>query len=708
MAHTYTHHNTYRHLIFDNSLTAGGYFFSYVESISPSQFEMAGQKIPVDTQHFLSPPNCLRLSWLSKSGGDWCAEIWVECWRGRKLLFEGDMLSFWCCSEQDLSGELLPSIQLKITDGAKTRPLRLMKFLSSIPAGQWVRVKIPFVAFPPGTSDLDFQRVQKLIFSQSVDDGERHTLFIDEIKILHSFSDGTPLAPGGLTAQASDRHIDLRWSAQAGPEIHYYQICRSRDGKNFDQIGIQNPSFDRYTDYVGEARGEFFYRITAVGYDYSESAPSATVAATTKPFSDEELLTMVQEACFRYYWEEAHAASGMARECLPGDEDLVALGASGFGLMAILVGAERGIISRGAAARQLLKVIEFLEQADRFHGAWPHFLNGRTGRMVPFFGEYDNGGDLVETAYMIQALLTARQYFDKDVPEERDIRAQITALWEGVEWDWYRGSPDSDILYWHWSPDYKWQIAHPLIGWNETMIAYLLAIASPTHPVPPSLYYSGWASTAPLAIEYRQNWGKTVRGDRYINGHSYYGIELPVGVGSGGPLFFAHYSFLGFDPRGKRDRFTNYYENNRAMVLINRAYCIANPRGFQGYGENFWGLTASDDHTGYLAHEATPGMDNGTVSPTGALASFPYTPEESFAVLKHFYYDLGEKLWGIYGFRDAYNPTENYVSNIFMGLNQAPIVIMIENHRSGLLWRLFMANPEIAAMLDKIGFVAEE
>ena len=238
------------------------------------------------------------------------------------------------------------------------------------------------------------------------------------------------------------------------------------------------------------------------------------------------------------------------------------------------------------------------------------------------------------------------------------------------------------------------------------MIAYVLAIASPTHGVPGEMYYSGWASQAPRAIEYRRGWGMTSHGDHYTNGHTYYGIELPVGVANGGPLFFTHYSFLGFDPRGKRDRYTNYFDNNRAIALINRAYCIDNPRKRAGYGADAWGLTASDGPWGYEAHEPVPHVDTGTLTPTGALASFPYTPDASLAALKHYYRDLGDRLWGVYGFRDAINLDQRWVSPIFMGLNQAPIVVMIENQRTGLIWKLFMANPEIETALQKIGFVA--
>jgi exo beta-1,2-glucooligosaccharide sophorohydrolase (non-reducing end) len=697
--------NYYNHLIFDNSLTDRSYHYSRGAAVAPSSLDLAGDKLPVASGCWFSPPNSLRLSWCSRPGGDWRAEIHVEDWRGRTRSFAGNALSFWCYSEQPLAAALLPIVVVQLENGPVTRPLRLTGIVSEMPAERWVQVKIPLEAFGTSTTELDFSRIGKLIFTQSVDDAAEHTLYIDEIKLLDEPSvAGAARGSIQLSAEAYACHVDLQWDAVPDPDLHYYVVHRSDDGKSFEPIGIQNPIFSRYCDFVGPDQATRYYRLEAVRNNYSTYIASEVVPATTRALGDDELLTMVQQASFRYYWEHTHPVAGLALECVPGDENLVALGASGFGIMALLVAAERGFVARHAARERMLTIVTFLEQADRFHGVWPHFLDGRTGKAIAYFGKYDNGGDLVETAFMTQALLAARQYFTQDDPSEARIRSTITRLWESIEWDWYRRSPDSEFLYWHWSPDYGWHINHPLIGWNETMIAYLLAIASPTHAVPGSLYYSGWASQSEIAREYRQNWGETTDGDQYQNGQSYYGLTLDVGVGPGGPLFFTHYPFLGFDPRGKRDRFTNYFRNNRTIALINYRYCVSNPGNYQGYGPDCWGLTASDDHTGYLAHDPTPRNDNGTISPTGALASFPYTPGESIAALKHFYYDLGAKMWGIYGFRDAYNPTANYVSSIFMGLNQAPITVMIENHRTGLLWRLFMANPEIQAMLDKVSF----
>src|SRR4029077_4942384 len=292
---------------------------------------------------------------------------------------------------------------------------------------------------------------------------------------------------------------------------------------------------------------------------------------------------------------------------------------------------------------------------------------------------------------------------------EKNLCDRITRLWETVEWDWYRRSPQSDALFWHWSPDFAWHINHRITGYNEAMIIYLLAIASPTHGVPADLYYSGWAGQSTAAVNYRRGWsadsGKTAAaGDRYVNGQNFFGIKLDVGVGSGGPLFFAHYSYMGLHPRGLRDRFTDYFQTNRNMALINRAYCVKNPKHFAGYGTNCWGLTASDGPKGYLAHAPDDRDDEGTMTPTGALASFPYAPEASMAAFKHFYRDLGDRIWGIYGPLDAFNESQDWISPIYMGLNQAPIAVMIENYRTGLIWKLFMSNPEIKPMLDGIGF----
>ena len=428
------------------------------------------------------------------------------------------------------------------------------------------------------------------------------------------------------------------------PELHHYVVYRSPDGQNFRPIGIQVPGINRFTDYIGKPGKTAYYKVAASDHQYRLSDFSSPAHATTKMMSDDELLTMLQEACFRYYWEGAHPNAGTTLENIPGDDRIVATGASGFGIMALIVGVDRRFITREQGLERRDKIVGFLEKAPRYHGAWSHFMDGTTGQTLPVFDMFDDGGDLVETAFLMEGLLAARQYFNGSSDPERNLVARISHLWETVEWDWYRRSRDSRGLYWHWSSDWSWYINHQITGFNECMMVYLLAIASPTHSVPAELYYSGWA------------------GDHYANGRSYYGIKLDVGVGSGGPLFFTHYSFMGFDPRGIHDRFTDYFENNRRMARINLAYSLQNPGHYKGYGADFWGLTASDGPDGYMPHEPTQRVDDGTMTFTGALSSFPYTPEASMRMFKHIYRDLGDRVWGVYGPRDAINLTQDWVS----------------------------------------------
>lgn len=398
--------------------------------------------------------------------------------------------------------------------------------------------------------------------------------------------------------------------------------------------------------------------------------------------TDEELLTIVQERTFRYFWDYAHPVSGLARERL-GSGDVVTSGGSGFGLMTIPVAIERGFITREDAVSRVSTILTFLnDKADRFHGAFPHWINGTTGEAVPFSPK-DNGGDIVETALLLQGLLTVREYFDMSSERESEIRSMVDSIWCDVEWDWYtRGE---DVLYWHWSPDYGWEMNLPVTGWNEALIVYVLAASSPTHPISRTVYDNGWA-----------------RNGAMLNGQRYLDITLPLGPPYGGPLFFAQYSFLGLNPHGLSDAYADYWKQNVAQAKINYKYCVENPKGWKGYSRNVWGLTACDVPGGYAAN--SPTEDNGTIAPTAALSSFPYTPYESMEALHYYYYILGEKLFGEYGFYDAFNLQDEWYSSSYLAIDQGPIIIMIENYRTGLLWNLFMRNDDVQTGLLRLGF----
>lgn len=410
--------------------------------------------------------------------------------------------------------------------------------------------------------------------------------------------------------------------------------------------------------------------------------------------SDDSLLTLVQEQTFQYFWEGAEPTSGLARERIhmdgeypQNDQDVITTGGSGFGIMAILVGMERGFITRQEGVERLHKIVNYLEKADRFHGAWPHWLHGPTGKVKPF-GTKDNGGDLVETAFMAQALICVREYLEAGNAQEKQVAAKAEQLWLDIDWSWYRNG-GQNVLYWHWSPEYGWEMNFPVKGYDESLVLYVLAASSPTHGVPAEVYHEGWARSGAISSAAQRNGHKVVVNH---NGHQ----------GSVGPLFWAHYSYLGLDPTGLSDRYADYWELTRNHALIQREYALANPKGYKGYGEHAWGLTASYSIDGYAAHSMND--DRGVISPTAALSSYPYTPEYSMQVIRYLYEELGDKVWGKYGFYDAYSETAGWFPQRYLAIDQGPIPVMIENHRSGLLWKLFMGAPEVKAGLKKLGF----
>ncbi|MEM9857746.1 MAG: glucoamylase family protein [Bacteroidota bacterium] len=410
--------------------------------------------------------------------------------------------------------------------------------------------------------------------------------------------------------------------------------------------------------------------------------------------SEDSLLTLVQYQTFQYFWEGAEPVSGMARERLHMDDvypnhsmDIITSGGSGFGLMALVVGIERQFITRNMAIDRLQKIISYLEKADSFHGVWPHWWNGPTGKVSPF-SKMDNGGDLVETSFLAAGLLTVRQYLNSEESQEKELIDRINTLWEGIEFDWHTKGGE-DILYWHWSPEYSWDMNFGVKGYNECLIMYVLAASSPTHSVNPDVYHKGWAGSGAIADD-----------------TTYYGLETELNHYQDnsspiGPLFWAHYSYLGLDPRGLKDRYGDYWKLNQNHALIHYNHCVANPHEYEGYGENCWGLTSSYSMKGYAGHR--PDRDLGVISPTAALSSFPYTPKESMKFLKYLYHDA-DTLIGKYGPYDAFSFTNNWYLPRYLAIDQGPIPVMIENYRTGLIWKLFMSAPEVQNGLKKLGF----
>jgi len=681
------------YLYFQDSPSAGLYDYSWMELTAPSLLERTGtdlRRFPVEST---LPPqqglNSLRLHWTSVSGGNWVAIAAGINWQSNDIS-QTDTLSFWLNAVDALNAIEMPQVFMEDVNNTKTTFHNISAYCpETFITGVWVRIAVPMNLFLNQGDPVDFTKIKTIGFAQNGSDGVSHTLLIDDMRVFAG--NGTsPQAskPTGVIATGYSCHIEVSWNPNPETFINGYLVQRSLDGgSTFTSLSTTDANTTSIIDWVlplGETVSAI-YRVQAYNTANELSEPSDPASGSTQAMSDDEYLDMVQKATFRYFYDFAHPSSGMAKERNTSG-NTITTGGSGFGVMALLVGIDRGYITRQQGIARFEKILTFLENADRFHGVWPHWLDGNTGHVIPF-STYDNGGDLVETAFLVEGLLTARQYFNQATPEETAIVNRIKSLWETVEWDWYSRN-NSGVLYWHWSPNYGWQMNMAIRGWNEAAIIYLLAMASPTHAVAPTYWTTGWAGAS-----------------YYLNGKSFYGYTLDVGWDKGGPLFFAHYSFIGFDPRHKKDQFTNYFILNRNHTLINRAYCIQNPLGHEGYGYDCWGLTASDDPDGYMAHEPTSSRDNGTITPTAALSSMPYTPVESLSALKYMYRTYGDKIWSTMGFTDAFNPRRNWYATSTLAIDQGPIIDMIENYRSQLLWNNFMANPEIAPMLEAVGFV---
>lgn len=616
----------------------------------------------------------------------------------RKIEFRHD----WTTSTYDLAGNDELLIDVYFTSAGSRpgvigvwspnwQPPDAWQPASSVPAQAGVWHTISLNVSQRSQTSLNY--IHALVFENLA--ASAGTIYVDNLRLRSSAGPGVVR---GVAANGCETYNELFWRPVGVQSLDGVHVYRSASAAGpFDRITASPVSGERYRDVVGIGSARQHYYVTSVVAGV-ESSPSEIVSAQYNGVTDEQLLDEVQHAAFRYFWDGGHPYSGMAREGigLGHPLDTVTTGGTGFGLAALIVGAERGWITRAQAAGRTLRILRFLNgvrpddpsqpsNVQRYHGAWAHHYHGVTGATIPFAGAADNGGDLVETALLMQGMLTSRQYFDGVDAAESEIRARATTLWHTVEWSWYRRFTNGQVLYWHWSPTNAWEMNLPIRGFNETQIVYLLAVASPTFAMPASSYHNGYAGNAD-----------------YVNGNVYYGCRQWVGQPLGGPLFFTHYSHMGFDPRYRHDAYCNYDRNSRNISRINRAHCIDNPGNFAGYSPLVWGLTASNNPWGYLAHSPTD--DNGTIAPTAALSAMAYVPVESLALLRHWVDNFGADVFGTYGPYDAFNESAGWVAPGWLAIDQGPIVVMIENYRSGLCWRLFMANPEIAPALHAIGF----
>jgi hypothetical protein len=657
---------------------------SYFEYTFPPGGPQWNDKIPCSTTAY-SGSTSLKFNYSSSDNGNWKVKIFRNDWSTADL--RGlDTLAFFIYSVEGMPATALPLLGFIAVEKDGTGELASTLFSlagvnEDIPASQWTRVVLPLdeVMGDAANSQLDFSKTRAVVFNQSESDNSSRLFLADDVVAFKSL--GEIPVPWDFRVTGYDSHADLRWTHPI-PNLSYVISASFDGGATFqERIETTASSFMDFLPAEGKNK-TIIYRI--VSKAQGQTSLPLEEEVQIRDFTDDELMDMVQSYSFRYFWEGAHQPTGMALERSNGNGHTAASGATGMGLMAMIVAYEREYEPREEIKERILMILDFLETSDRYHGAWSHWYNANTGKTQPF-SPNDDGGDLVETSFVVEGLIALKHYFTGDDAKSVQIREKSDMLWKGVEWDWYRQG-DQDVLYWHWSPNVGWQMNMKIRGWMETLVTYIMAAASPDHGIPAKVYTEGWT-----------------RNGSIFNRRMFYNYAIYLAPNWGGPLFWIHYSHLGVDPYGLTDDHVSYWEEYVNTAMIHYEYAKDNPKNYENYSAHNWGLTASDDPDGYTAHMPW-NNDNGTVSPTAALASMPYTPEQSMKALKYFYRERGSELFGSYGPYDAFNDSRDWVQEAYLGIDQGPIVVMLENHRTRLIWDLVNKDADVQAGLEKLGF----
>jgi hypothetical protein len=496
--------------------------------------------------------------------------------------------------------------------------------------------------------------------------------------------------PTGLVISSGDRSVILHWDPNTDPNLAGYNVYRSTSsGGSFllkNNTGVITTL--GFCDLAANNGVSYYYHITAVTTTAQNSLPSATLSTIPNTFSNSNaFLDYLQQANFDYFWYAANPANGLVPDRSTSGS-ACSIAAVGFGLTAIGIGIDHGWISRTQGVTRVMATLNTFLNGPQgpgtsgiigYNGWFYHFLDMNTALRSP-------GSELssIDTALLLSGILYCKQYFNGTNSNETSIRMMSDSIFNRVNWTWM--AQGSQKVAMGWQPTTGFSGFGNWIGYDEGMILYLLGMGTATNPLPASAW-SYWTSGYIWATYYGQSF-----------------VPFP-------PLFGHEYSHCWIDFRHTADAYMNsqsstYFENSRRAALAQQSYCIANPLGWVGYDSNVWGLTASDGPSGYTARGAPPALnDDGTIAPTAAGGAMAFAPDISLPTLQYLYTNGKNALWTAYGFIDAFNQSVSWYDNAELGIDQGPIVIMIENYRTQRPWRLFMQNAEIQRGLQQAGFV---
>jgi len=693
--------SNYPEVLFENSLLPKSYYYSQSTFEGKSWINHMNGHLPVSDSVFFTPGNALLLNYISGNGGLWSTTIHYSNDYGY-LVKTGDMLVFKLFAASNTEKTELPQVQLMQGENP-SEGISLQPYLSNYQENTWLSVAVPLKEI----HGLDGRApITSIVFKQAASDGKEHRIFIDQIEFLPGKAPNMKLTGKAVLSavDAYERHVDLTWQLPLTPSIRYIKIYRSEDNENFSPVGIRPISYNKYTDFVPRTNVTYYYKIAWVDYAYRESPFSDVKKAETKTASDDDLLDAVEKSHIAYFTDETEFNSGMHKVSPLVSDARISVKATGIGILAQVVGVERKFIARQLLSDRLTKVVKFLDKATTYHGAFPELMDGRTGKPIST-DSCEIAADIESTAYLMQGLLVARSYFDKDEPAEKELRDKITSLWKAVDWKTFVKNENGNHLYNVWSPACLFDQAKPIGGYNGSFIAYLLAIVSPSHAIAGNTYALGYKkplkyigpaigrfSTAPTdtLIIGEEGQKSTLYGKiPFASDSVYYGISINAGDPSSS-LICLQQPFLAFDPKTAIDGHIDYYANQQNLANVFYRAALNRSEQFVSLTDVLWPCVETDS------------LVVGHFNPSAAIATYPYTPVIAMQALKNYYRNLGGYLWTEYGFRDEFNFKDNWVSGKFDPIHQGIVPIMLENARTGLIWNLFMKDADVKNITKRI------
>ncbi|MGA9779082.1 MAG: glucoamylase family protein [Verrucomicrobiia bacterium] len=502
-----------------------------------------------------------------------------------------------------------------------------------------------------------------------------------------------PVAPTNVVLFSGDLSAILHWDPEASPGLSGYNVYRSTSSVGpFTKLNASLVTTLGYCDLAVSDGQTYYYQVTAVNTSSQTSPPSATAFTTPNPFpSDDAYLDYLQQANFDYFWYAANPTNGLVPDRST-TGSACSISSVGFGLTAIGIAIDHGWITRDQGAARVLTTLNTFWNGPQgtnasgdigYNGWFYHFLDMNAATRS---GSSELSS--IDTTLLLGGILYVKQYFNGTNATETSIQTTASAIFNRVNWIWMAPDiPGTNGVRMGWLPDTGFSTFGDWVGYDEGMLIYLLGIGATSNALPASC------------------WNYWTSGYIWANYYGYSFVTFP-------PLFGHEYSHCWVDFRHVGDAYMNaenstYFENSHRAALAQQAYCAADPLGWPGYSSLDWGLTASDDPTGYAAHGAPPAEnDNGTIAFTASGGAMAFAPEIALPTLKNFYKGGRPRFWTQYGFIDAYNLSAAWYDNAELGIDQGPIVIMVENYRNQNVWRLFMQNPEIQQGLQEAGFVS--